>query len=416
MPPSTPCRIGACSFLLSLALAPIASMAESNPLTFTASEGVTYDNNYLRRPGGGPSETTSATSLGLNYTKQLGRQAYEANLSVSANRNHDFKEFDYDGYGLRLGMTSSVGTKGYVSLTHNRTSGQQNPDEQTGLRFVDRVKQRSTSLFTQYGVAGRLGVNANLLSGGTEYSRNFASNNDYVALRLGMSYSPSDRLSLGVGAKKTEQHQPNIGEKITRYDYDLSTSWVVSGYSTLASTVALSQEQRSLNTANDFKGLTGSLGWNFTPGGKLSYGLSLSRDTQRTGLPSQIYSYSGRVDTISDIKAILTNQVQNQLTTSLGGRLNYALTPKVGLGLGVTLSRFDDSREADKIGNISGLESQFLPSKGTQQNFQLLSNYSPIRWLRVGCTLSAYKRSGARESVAGYQGQSLGCDANVTLN
>jgi hypothetical protein len=416
MPPLTLRRLASCSALLALAMAPVVSRAQANPLTVTAGESLTYDNNFLRRPNGGPSETTSVTSLGLNLSKELGRQTYLADLSVSANRNHDLKSFDYDGYGLRLGLTSGVGARGYVSLQHNRSSSQQNPDEQTGARFVDRVKQRSTSLFAQYGVSGRIGFNANLVSGGSEYSRNFATNSDFASLRFGVSYSPSSLISFGLGAKKTEQHQPNVGEKINRYDYDLSTSWVVSGYSTLASSLAFSQEHRNLNAANDFKGFTGSLGWNFTPGGKLSYGLSLSRDTQRTGLPSQVYSYTGRTDTVSDIKAILTNQAQNQLTTSLGARVSWALSPKVNVGLGLTYSQFDDSREADKIGNISGLESQFLPSQGHQQNLQFTGNYTPIRWLRLGCALGAYKRTGSRESVPGYQGQTLGCDANVTLN
>jgi hypothetical protein len=409
-------RIGSCSALLALATMPGLSMAQANPLTATASEAISYDNNYLRRPGGGPSETTSSTSLGLNFSKSLGRQLYSAEVSVNANRNHEFKQFDYDGYGLGLSASSGLGAKGYVSLQHNRSSGQQNPDEQSGVRFVDRVKQRSTNLFMQYGVSGRLGANASLSAGGVDYSRNFANNSDYAALRLGLSYSPSDRLSLGVGAKKTEKNLPSLGEKIDRHDYDLSTSWLVSGYSSLAASMAFSQEQRSLNTGSDFKGVTGSLGWSFTPGGKLSYGLSLSRDTQRTGLPSQIYGNTGRVDAVSDIKAILTNQVQNQLTTSLAGKVSWALSSKVGLGLGLTYSQFEDSREADKIGNLSGLESQFLPNQGHQQNLQFTGNYTPIRWLRLGCALGAYKRTVSRETTPGYQGQTLGCDASVTLN
>jgi hypothetical protein len=407
--------VGSCSAMLVLAITSGVSLAESNPLTLTMSESLSYDNNYLRRSDGGPSETTSVTSAGLSYNKSLGRQFYSADIDVIASRNQDFKQFDYDGYGLSLSVASGVGAKGYVSLKHNRSSGQQNPDEQTGVRFADRVKQRSTNLFMQYGVSGRLGANASLSAGGTEYSRNFANNSDFASLRLGLSYSTSDRLAFGVGGKKTESKFPSLGETINRYDYDLSTSWVVSGYSSLAASMAFSQENRTVNAENDFKGLTGSLGWNFTPGGKLSYGVSLSRDTQRTGLPS-LYSNSGRIDSPSDFKPILTNQAQNQLTTSLAGRVNWALSSKIGLGVGLTYSQFEDSREADKIGNISGLDSLFLPSQGHQQNLQLTGNYTPIRWMRLGCSLGSYKRTSSRQSSPGYQGQSLGCDANVTLN
>ena len=98
------------------------------------------------------------------------------------------------------------------------------------------------------------------------------------------------------------------------------------------------------------------------------------------------------------------------------GRVNWALSSKIGLGVGLTYSQFEDSREADKIGNISGLDSLFLPSQGHQQNLQLTGNYAPIRWMRLGCFLGAYKRTSSRQTAPGYQGQSLGCDANVTLN
>jgi hypothetical protein len=407
--------IGSCSAVLVLVVMPGASWAQSNPLTLTMSQSLSYDNNYLRRSGGGPSETTSVTSLGLGYKKLIGRQLYTAEIGLSASRNQDFKQFDFDGHELAFGVSSGVGAKGYVSLKHNRSSGQQNPDEQSGVRFVDRVKQSNTNLFMQYGLAGRLGANASLSGGATEYSRNFANNNDYAALRLGLSYSPSDRLSFGLGGKKTERRYSKLEETVNRYDYDLSTSWVVSGYSSLAASMAFSQENRRVNTENDFKGLTGSLGWSFTPGGKLSYDVSLSRDTQRTGLPTEVSSNTGRFTSLSDV-AIFTNQVQNQLTTSLAGRVNWALSSKMGLGVGFTYSQFDDSRDADKIGNISGLESQFLPSQGHQQNLQLTGNYTPIRWMRLGCALGAYKRVGSRQNVPGYQGQTLGCDANLTLN
>jgi hypothetical protein len=50
MPPLTLRRLASCSALLALAMAPVVSRAQANPLTVTAGESLTYDNNFLRRP------------------------------------------------------------------------------------------------------------------------------------------------------------------------------------------------------------------------------------------------------------------------------------------------------------------------------------------------------------------------------
>jgi hypothetical protein len=392
------------------------AMADGNPLTLVVTESLSTDNNFLRRPDGGPSETTSNTRAGLSYNKSLGRQNYNLGVTVNAARHHEFKEYDYDGYNLSMGVNSGVGAKGYLSLQHNRSSSQQNPDEQTRQRFVDKVKQRSTSLFGQYGVSGRMGLNANLISSGTDYSRSIANNQDSVGLRLGVSYSPSDLLGFGLGVRRTDRNLTRLDQKLRRYDYDLSSSWMVTGYSTLGASIALSREQRDGDPEGDFKAVTGSLDWRYTPGGKLSYGLSVSRDNQNTGLPSQIFSYTGRFSTPSDVKAILTNQAKNQLTTSLGGRVNWAISTKTSAAVSLSYSRFEDSREAQIEGSISGLESQFLPTQGHQTSLNVSGRFTPLRWLDLGCSIGAYKRVGQRLSVAGYQGQTLGCDASVTLN
>jgi hypothetical protein len=403
-------RIGPIAAAVFLLAHQTQALAEGNPLTLTVSESLSTDNNFLRRSDGGPSETTSNTAAGLTYNKSLGRQNYNLSVAANASRHHEFKAYDYDGYSLSMGVNTGVGAKGYLSLQHNRSSSQQNPDEQTGQRYVDKVKQHSTSLFGQYGVSGRIGLNANLVSSGTEYSRSIANNQDSVGLRMGVSYSPSDLLSLGLGVRRTDRELSKLDQKLRRYDYDLSSSWMVTGYSTLGATIALSKEQRDGDPESDFKAVTGSMDWRYTPGGKLSYDLSVSRDNQNNGLPTQYLLSTGPVSTPSGIQA------KNQLTTSVGGRVNWAMSSKTSAAVSLSYSRFEDSREAQVEGSLSGLESQFLPSQGHQTSLNVSGRYTPLRWLNLGCSVGAYKRVGQRLSVAGYQGQTLGCDASVSLN
>lgn len=381
----------------------------SNPLSLSVSERVSYDNNFLRRSEGGPSETTSSTAATVLFSKPYGRQNYAASLAVNADKHQTFKDYDYTGYSGSASVSSTIGARGYASLLHSVSRTQQSPDSQTGQRYIDKVTSHSTTLFTQYGVNGRLGVNAQVSNSNTEYSVNELNGRGSVALRLGASYSPSDLLSFGLGVRKSDQTVKSSDEKITRYDYDVNTFWVVSGYSTLSAALAMTRETRSINTDTDFRGATGSLSWGFTPGGKLSYSLSINRDTGNSVTGTQFGVSQGRV------VSVIEDQTQTQLTTTLAGGLNWAATSKVGVGLRLSYLKFDDASKST-VTTISGTQNQFVPSDGQQFNTNFSVSYAPVRWVRLGCGLDSYNRKGARLSVSGFKGEMLSCDVRLTLN
>lgn len=399
--------------LVVVSLCPWSSaVAENNPLSLSISQNLSFDNNFLRRSGGGPSDTTSVTAATVAYNKSYGRQNYGASMTANATRHHRFKDYDNDGYAASLGMTTTVGSKGYLALQHSSSRSLQSPDEQTGQRYADTITSHSTALSGQYGIHGRLGVNSTVSASQIKYSLNRANDRDQMGLRVGVSYSPNDLLSFGAGVKKSEQKLVNAGDKVNRYDYDLNTNWVVTGYSRLSALVALTDEKRVINEGLDYRGVTGSLRWGYTPGGKMSYGLSISRDTTNSG------QGNGTVLVVGDDRSVLgaiSNQTQNQLTTTLSATANWAATSKIGVGVGLNYSRFTDSREAEIIGNISGLESQFLPSNGRQYGASVSVTYNPVRSTRLGCTLQAYKRDQTRLNVSGYRGETLGCDATFSI-
>lgn len=399
--------------LVVAALCPWSSaVAESNPLSLSISQNLSFDNNFLRRSGGGPSDTTSLTAATVAYNKAYGRQNYGASLTANATRHNRFKDYDNDGYAVALGMTSTVGSKGYLALQHSSSRSLQSPDEQTGQRYADTITSHATSLYGQYGLYGRLGVNSTVSATKSQYSLNKANDSDQMGLRVGVNYSPNELLSFGAGVRKSERKLENAGDKINRYDYDLNTNWVVTGYSRLSASVALTDEKRVVNEGLDYRGVTGSLRWGYTPGGKMSYGLSISRDTTNSGQGNGTFLVTN--DDNSVVGAI-RNQSQNQLTTTLSATANWAATSKIGVGVGLNYSRFTDSREAEIIGAISGLESQFLPSDGRQYGASISVSYTPVRSTRLGCTLQAYKRDQTRLNVSGYRGETLGCDATFSI-
>jgi len=388
------------------------AVAESNPLSLSVSQNLSFDNNFQRKSGGGPSDTTSVTGATVAYNKSYGRQNYGASVTANATRHHRFKEYDNDGYAVALGMTTTVGSKGYLALQHSSSRSLQSPDEQTGQRYADTITSHSTALSGRYGIYGRLGLNSTVSSSKTKYSLNTANDRDQMGLRVGVSYSPNDLLSFGAGVKKSEQKLLNVGDKVNRYDYDLNTNWVVTGYSSLSASVALTDEKRVVSEGLDYRGVTGSLRWGYTPGGKMSYGLRISRDTASSGQGSGTLLV---VNTDNSVVGSVSNQTQNQLTTTLSANANWAATSKIGVGVGLNYSRFTDSREAEILGAISGLESQFLPTNGRQYGASVSVTYNPVRSTRLGCTLQAYKRDQARSNVSGYRGETLGCDATFSI-
>jgi len=384
--------------------------AQSNPLSLTVGERVTYDNNFLRAADGSPSETTSSTTAGVSFAKSLGRQNYSANLSVNSDKHQSFKNYDFNGYSGSVGVNSTVGSRGYVSLLHSVSSTQQSPDSQTGLRYNDTIKSNSTSLFTQYGVNGRIGVNAQLLRSNTTYSVNTVNDRDSVALRLGANYSPSDLVSFGLGARRSDQTVAVTDDKITRYDYDVNTYWAVTGYSSLSAALSLTREQHSLNALSGFKGATGSLAWYLTPGGKMSYNLSLNRDNGNSVAGAQYRVTDGQTTSRVD-----TTQTTTQLTTSLSGGMNWAATSKLSTGLRLTFLKFDDASKST-VTSVFGSGSSLTPSNGHQFNMNVSVNYLPTRWLNLGCAVDTYDRKGDRLSVKGYKGEIFSCNAQFTLN
>lgn len=144
----------------------------------------------------------------------------------------------------------------------------------------------------------------------------------------------------------------------------------------------------------------------------MSYGLRISRDTASSGQGSGTLLV---VNTDNSVVGSVSNQTQNQLTTTLSANANWAATSKIGVGVGLNYSRFTDSREAEILGAISGLESQFLPTNGRQYGASVSVTYNPVRSTRLGCTLQAYKRDQARSNVSGYRGETLGCDATFSI-
>lgn len=395
-----------------------AVQAGIDPFSITLSQRVTTDNNYLRNDANRVSDTLSVTSLGLGFNKSYGRQTYSARLTGSAQRNRTYTQYDNDGYSGSASIASTVGANSYLAASYSASRALQNPDEQTGVRINDKVTSRSASLFALHGVYSRLGLSANLSQSQTRYSLTTINDKDQVGGRLGVRFNPSDLISFDLGYRRSEVDLVNVagaGNRINRGDIDLSTYWTVSGYSTLNGSLAYSQEKRPGVSGRDFKGLTGSVGWSFVPGGRLSYNVSVSRDTSNAGQGVNLDIERTNADGTKS-SGTLNNLSQNLLSTTLNLGANYRFSTKLGFSANASYRRFKDALEGDLTGAVSASDVASL--RASTANITTVStgfNYAPIRNLSLGCNLEAFERTQSLKAN-GYRGEALGCTASFLMD
>jgi hypothetical protein len=395
-------------------LAGASAFAGIDPFSITATESVSYDNNYLRNDNAKKSELISSTVLSLGLDKNYGRQRYTLSASGTAQRNRNFKQFSNDGYAMSASLSSSIGANSYGVVAAQLGRSLQNPDEQTGVRQAQSVSTRTASVYLLHGLYSRLGGTASVQTSKTEYSLTSAQDKDQVGGRLGVRYNPSDRLSFDLGYKRSDVELVNVAaaaRKINRSDIDLNTAWFVSGYTNLRASVALSKERRPGTQGFDFDGVTGSLSWDFTPGGRTSYGLSFSRDTSNAGQGTSI-----SVQSDAKTVASFSNPTQNLLTNTVSASMRYSLSSKINLSAGMSYSQYSNvlnasSSNLTQLTDISGFEKASVDTTGVNAGF----SFQPYRLVSMGCNLQAYARSKSRLSPS-YKGESLGCSASVTLN
>lgn len=390
------------------------AQAGIDPFNVSVSETVSYDNNYLRNDNNRKSELISATSLTVGIDKAYGRQRYVVNATGTAQRNRNFKQFSNDGYSGAASFSTSIGANSYGSVSAQVSRALQNPDDQTGARAAQSVTTQSASAFFLHGVYSRLGATASVQTVKTDYSLSPVLDKEQVGGRVGLRYNPSDRVTFDLGYRRADIVLVNVagaGRDINRSDIDLSTSWFVSGYTNLRGSVALSRERRPGTQGFDFDGVTGSLSWDFTPGGRASYGLTFTRDTSNAGQGSAI-------NVLSDARTVsqFSNPTQNLLTNTLSASMRYSLSSKVGLNAGMSYSQYSNvlnasSASLGQLTDITGFEKANVQTTGINAGV----NFQAHRLLNLGCSIQAYSRSKSRLSPS-YKGESLGCSARLSLD
>lgn len=406
---------------VAFALASLPSSAET-PLSLAVSQSLTYDSNIMRDNGNKYRDARSTTAVTLGFDKDYGRQSYRASVTAEANRYKNSKYLNNDGYNVLLGFTSTLASSWYVNFDHYTIKEQQSFEEQSGARYPESIISSVTQGFIQYGMYGRWSTNLQIGHSRSDYEtvNAYDKSSDYG--RLGLRYSPTDLLYFDAGVKKTKIESPKyplfggaqLGDPVDRTDYELTSQWIVTGYSKMNARIGWTEERHSRDSQRDYDGLTGSLRWTYSPTGKTTYNVSLSRDTNNAGGSSE-YSYTYLGELFGNTRSGSIYSSQSRLTTGISLGMAHQTTAKISLNANVVYRQVKEEERVLRDDIFSGVVSGSTRKTGSYRSFSVGANYEIHRNVKLGCSVERYDRSASLFNRE-YDGEQVSCNVAVTLD
>ena len=357
---------------------------QGSPWYLGASLGHYYTDNVFRSNAAESSDRLTSLSLLAGVDTRLGRQRLHADGRFNDTRYQDNSRLDNRGYSLDTGLDweTAGNLSGTLDYTRARTLADFNsntgiaPTTERNLQTDQsaggsvRLGLPGLSPFTLEGTFVRRQRDYSLPLWDTqEYRQNTSS--------VGLLYNASSAWRFGLAGRYTKGRVPVNGFEWDRKDIDLTALWRATGASSL-------NARLSRSTSDTFTGLTGSLNWNWAPGGRWTLSTKLSRDT---GVETY---YLGINNGLADF---------NRVQTAVQANLSYRLTGKLTATAGVGITRL--SRDQ----NIA------LPGAGPKDNskqYSLGLAWEALRNVTVGCQYTRLDRD-TSNVLYSYNAYTAGC-------
>lgn len=387
---------------------------ENTPLSLTISHDIKRDSNFSRNEEK-LAETINTTALKVGFDKAYGRQVLSASAQVSAVRYANRGEtLNNEGKDLRGSLSSGIASNWSVTGSGNY-SEYQNPTQNNliGSRVVRNIrKYGDVNLAVQYGNGGTWALVGTQDLNKLRFSNSAYSyqNANQRSTGLKVLYYSTDLLYYGLGGRLvTTQYPTNRdNEEITDKNIDFSVNWQATGVSGLQAVLSRRNSSYANDDDRDVRGWTGSLNWNYTPRGLLSYGLAISRATGADRTSTNFVSQSGQ-------SLATLSYDYNTVTTSYGLSANLRATGKLSFGLSHSIAQYQVDNKQVASRNVLGLVSSSSATDSTYQSTTLSGTYDVLRGLRLGCSVQRYSQT-PDQSRPKYDGQAYDCYASMTFD
>ncbi|PND37640.1 hypothetical protein C1O66_08960 [Paucibacter aquatile] len=405
--PLPPAALGLLSLLGCCLASP--ALADANPYYVGTALNLSHVSNIYRQNNNANSDRVVSASLLAGIDQTFGRQRLNLDASLQANRYQNNSELNNRGYTLKGGLdwstaerlSGSVKVNNSQSLaTYNIGSGiapifKKNIEKNTAVDAVLRV-----GLVTKFSAEASAGQRSRRFSA-VEYSRLEV---DQTRYSLGLTYSPSPNLRLGVAGRHTRDRFPRFtlinllnaeyqASEFTRKDIDLTGRAVLSGASSIDGRISHGRSRVKLGAGNDFNGTTGQLTWTWLPTVRWNIATTLSRDT---GLETSFFRVGGNT----------LNADQNRVTTSAQLAVSYELTAKIVLNASASSSR------AERVDDFLGQQAK---SQDRDTAYSLGARWLYSRSIQLGCQYTKNSRSSTIVQYV-YDANSFGCYGQMVLN
>lgn len=419
---------------LRLPLAPLAAaallaglqtsaFAENWPVYVTGTQRVTHDSNLFRRDTNIESDVLSTTSATVGIDKSYGRQTYRASLTGGINRYSSNDQLDNNSYSLTGDIISTLGREWLLQASLSRSRALASFDDANDRQVEKNLRDSlAYSLSMRYGLYGALSIGANFSRFETEHTASSSGypNQENDSFGIDFRYTPRDQLSFSVGFRHVPGRLEYGGSGSAQTEYETSTdnidfgaSWEVSGLSRLDARLSYSQQKKTdpgngsgLTNQTEFSGWTGSAAWRYSPRGRLVYTASIVRDT------SNNLSDTRFDPNVVGIDRSLASSADDRVLTRLSGNVRWEASAKLSLSANAAF----EQRETQLTFNSLGLSRGRQSETGKYASVGLDLDYTPQRWLRLGCGIDYIKRTADLVSTVPYTANLVSCYASATLN
>jgi hypothetical protein len=384
------------------------------PWSLTVSQSLERDTNFSRTDEPTP-ETVSSSALQVAFDQPYGRQVYQLDATLAANRYQNFKKrLNNDSKALsgsfKSGLLSNLEFTLGGSYNESLNPIQNNVSGDRVVRNLRTSRDVNTSL--RYGLGGDLALVGTLDRNTLGYSEAAYAylNANQTSQALRADYYSTDLLVYGLGLRQVSTKYPDrlasgIREEQKDTNVDFSVNWQVTGMSNLNALVSRRNSTFASDDTRKLKGWNGSINWQYTPRGLFTYGLNLSRVTSAD---RQVDTYVSIFDPSNVVGRSDVSSINN--VTSARAFANARLTGKIVAGVNHSLSktRYD-------VSNAGYQPRAFNFERDTiSHNTGVSLSYQPIRSVALRCGVTRYSQTRDQYGIR-FQGQSYECSGSFTL-
>lgn len=389
------------------------------PWFVRATVAMLHDTNYLRLADGqavpaGYSKADNVISgtLAAGFDRRFGtdQRAY-AGAQLRTSRLTNNNAFDNQGWRLAGGLDWRAGNlfAGEVRVVTDRSQAALESSTTGVLGEANLITLNQADAVIRMGRLTGFNAEAGLGWRQVDYSAPLYDSRDYseASASLGVRYRPSERSSIGLGARATRGSYPRFqalsggGFRADDYDgrfVDLTATYIVTGKSELRARLSSGRTRHENAVQSDFSGLTGVLDWTWRPTGKLGFVTTLTRE------PSQDAYF------VSESPGLRSLEF-SRISTSLRIGADYAPSARLRLRASVLGAHRELSQSLPLPGGglifVSGTDRTLIGKLG--------ASWQPTSLLGLGCDIGHELRRGQAPLSANITSSTLECQVQLSL-